>query len=869
MSLKSIVITALLLAIISTGTYFFLQYQFNTEISRYESLMLRGQYNDIINPLQPAVSQNSAEPRERELYAEALYRSGDFDAVDPALEPLLMYGEETPQSLTVSAFSNLKRNEYLLAHERFSRLEQEFPDYTAMAQSGKGAVALIRSERFRRKDLEEAERLLTQYTKEANSADAHLYLTEYYLITHNYSKAVDEAVQASAMQPYWAEPYVVLGRCYLQDGKYSKAEEAFQQSLEYGASETTTNYYLARSMYQQGRLNESLEVFLGLTSGDTPTAVKATEDAARIYVVLGQLNEAVQLLEPYAQQLINPGIAMQLFEIHSRLGNHGKAAVLLQNIIKKWPLSNDAQLELGSRQLIEGKWKEANRTLLNVTDDDPNHFWANYNLGCIAVQQGQLNQAPDYFESASEDSPDFFAAKVNRAISLLAVDRSLDGRMLLQELYYAHEKNPVIMLAQALERFLAGFPEVSLQRINQSLAVLHEQAVPYLIRGEIFLRLYQFEQAKENYQKALEIEPNNTRAQIGMAHVSFRLGDYHNADTFYNKLLLKQNELTQPVLFEVLNGTALLKAANNDYTGALDIWDDMKFKSPLGRQFSLINRNIAPGYTPSAIELDDLKTGMGEEKVLPELFFNIGVLSKQTGDRNTAINMYDRLTKEYPTFLPAFFNIASINEETRRYPTAVFQYETAQKAAPTHIDILNNLAAVQVYTGDLNQAQKQLTTAAELEEGNPIIEANRVLVDLQQTDIDRAKEKFKTLTSIVGNAPVAQSIQGLFEAQEGDWDEALNQFSSARQNGDRNAYTFINNAVALAKQNKMTEAEDLLLQAKAMEPNNPGVYKALGMFYSQIGLYTDAKTALERSLSIDPNQRDAQQILDQINKWMS
>lgn len=868
MRLKTIFILILLLAAAGTGIYFFMQYQYGNEISQLESMMRRGKYEDIIERLQPQINLDTSSPRKRELLAEALYRSEKYADVDGVLDPLLRYGAETAPSLSISGWSNLKRGEYLLATERFNRLQQQYPEKSAWSESGKGAAALVRSERFRRKDLDEAQLFLSQSVDEANIAEAHLYLTEYYLITHNYSEAVNEALKASAMQPYWAEPYMALGRCYLQNGQYSKAEDSFKQSLALGAGETGTNYYLARSMYQQGRLSESLAVFEPLSSTGAAAAVKAAEDAAKIYVAMGNLSHAVTLLEPLAVNLANPSAAMQLFEIYTRQGEDAKAAKLLQDVINKWPLSNDAQLELGNRQLRDGQWKEAGRTLQNVTDDDPKHFWANYNLGCIYVQQGQLFQAPDYFDVANQFAEDFFAAKVNHALSLLAVGRDLEGRMKLQELYYAHENNPVIMLAQALERFLAGFPEVSLQRIEQSIQVLHDQAVPYLIRGEIYLRLYQFEPAKENFQQAVALQPNNIRAQLGLAHVLFRLGEYHNAGTHYNVLLMKESELTQPIKFEVMNGSALLKAVNGEMSAALDIWDAMKFESPLGRQFSLINRSVAPGHQPSTVELEDLKTGLSEPELLPELLFNIGVLSLQAGDRNAAVTMYQRLNADYPTFLPAFFNLASFNEQQRRFSEAANQYETAHRAAPNHIDILNNLAAAYVYLGDLNQAKERLATASAVEEENPLIEANRILVALEQNDIEGAKEQFKVLKNIVGDAPVASAMNGLFEAQEKNWQNALQSFSTARQNGDRNVYTYINNAVALAKLNRMEEAETLLLQARAMEPRSPGVHKALGILYSQMGLYAEAQTALQTSLSIAPDQADVQHILQQINKWM-
>ncbi|MBD3265303.1 tetratricopeptide repeat protein, partial [bacterium] len=520
MSKKQILLLIVVIIGISAG---FIAYKIHRQnvIAHGEDLLQRGEFQQVIDLLDENVQGASGSSSERILVAQAYYYQGNFKQALEVLDPLLRYGAENPKAALVSGWIQIEQGNLLTAQERFSLAKQQ--GHEAQAEAGLGAIALKESEGYKKTELSEAEMYLSgALNKNSTLPLAHYYLAELHLIRHEYEAAIDSAETLIGLAPKWAQSHLILGRAHLLAGNYEKAEAAFEASLEYGASEGDTKFYLAQSLYLQGRLRESLEFMHQLADMESDRSREAKENAAKIHLILGEQIQAESLLREAWETQSSPQTGIQLYSVLTRLNKQKEAETLINEMVENRPFLSEAQLELGHTLFEQNLLKPAYFAYQQVLDNDPQNFWAEYNLGCLALARQEPMQAPDYFQTAIQSAPDFYPAQINLAFSQFTQQQSEQTDLFLNELAEKFPNAPHIRLAQALKTFYSGQVEEAVRIIEQSLEDRQNTVRGNLLLGAMHMRLFQYEKALDCYENALQTQPDNHRAKLGKAHALYR-----------------------------------------------------------------------------------------------------------------------------------------------------------------------------------------------------------------------------------------------------------------------------------------------------------------------------------------------------------
>ncbi len=867
MSKKNLVIlTVIVLLGIIGGVIAFKIHQQGV-ISEGEKFFNRGDYQKVIDMLGPKVEGTSGSAAERILTAQSLYRLREYDRAQAVLDPLLRSGSEDPKAVALSGWIWIERNSPIQAQGRFnkaSRLGLE-----AESKGGMGAVALLRSEGYRRSDLDEALILLRQsISKDPSNPLVHSVLSELKTLQHEYDDAIESAQEAVRLAPKWAEPYVLLGRAYLLNGKHAEAEDAFKKGLENGASESENTFHLARSLYFQGRLSEALKLEEELLKNDSGPRREALLDAAKICQLLNREENAVQYLQEAWSIKNNPLTGMQLYQALDRSGRDKEAKKILDAVLANWPFVSEAHLERGHRLLQAGDIQGAYSAYQTVLDNESNNFIALYNLGYISTLRGDLYQAPDYFEAAVENYEAYFPAQINFSLSQLAIERELEMRTYLQGLARKYPDNPFLLQAQALERFLSGDSETSLRHLEQSLKVKPGQAGPYVLQGEILIRFFQFEHALAAFEEALKIDKENLRAQIGVAHASYRLGDYPRAAKIYSDLSERKNQLPPSFWAEARNGTGLIHFAQGDFQAAMDVWESIQANSELGRQMNAVNSALLSEREPTSAQVDELKAHSADRNVLPETMYNLALFLELLGRYHESLDAYENLLKRYPSYLPALYNLAELYRKRGRYTDADILFERAHKAAPNRVDSINNQAAANIKLGQYEKAEALLKESVAIDPDYPSIRFNQVLTALERNQLPEAESIFNSLKTSSAPSGTVRMAEGLILAKKEEWQLAERAFDKARQQESGDPFAPLNQGIALTKLRRYAEAENALQEAVNRDPSLGISYRVLGLLYCNLGLFEEAEEALRNAIRFDPSQEDVSAIITQIRGWM-
>ncbi len=165
-----------------------------------------------------------------------------------------------------------------------------------------------------------------------------------------------------------------------------------------------------------------------------------------------------------------------------------------------------------------------------------------------------------------------------------------------------------------------------------------ELGAGYLARGNL-------EQAKLKFEKALDQDPLNAKANSGFALLQARLGNHAEADRYFEKAIDLDPEDSQVL---------------NNYGAYLCDQD-----------------------RPQEAEKYFLRAAANPLYKTPEFAYrNAGTCALTEGDINRAKNYFQRALEENPRFGPALLDMVSVNREQRQYQPALNYLERYHKIFP-------------------------------------------------------------------------------------------------------------------------------------------------------------------------------------------
>ncbi|MDP8243154.1 MAG: tetratricopeptide repeat protein [Candidatus Hinthialibacter antarcticus] len=859
--LAVIVVVGSLIGIVTFQTYRY------SQVSYAQTLFNQGDYVGVIDYLEPKTQGEYGTVDARVLRAEALYRLRRFDEAQQVLEPHLRFGDEDKRAVALSGWILLKQGSLLQAQDRFGRLEAL--GQTQDANAGLASVYLARSEGYKDKELADAQSYIADaLANSPNMAEARLASAEMKLIESNVPGAVEEARKAVELEPYWSEPYLMLGRALLSAGNYVEAEEAFRKALTYGGSQDETNYYLAQSLYRQGRIRDAQTQLTEIINGGGEMKASALVDAAKISLARQENTTALRQMKEAWQLNPRPSVGMFLYSIYARLNRWDEADALLNEIIADRPFIPEALLERGHRLWNSGDYQRAYDSYQNAVEQDPDNLWAYYNLGCLALEAPQRFLAPEYFSAALQIDDAFFPAQINFAMSLLANERRGDARSVIDQLSNDHPAFAAILRVQALERFQAGDTQSAVLLLERTPVDEENQATLTLLRGEMLLRVFQFNDALQAFQTIIDKDPELLRARFGFAHAAYRLDMVDAAKSAYDYLDNRTDSLLPERKDELQNAKALLDLKSGDLAAARKIWEQLERSTEWGKRFAEVNFILPSADSPSIQDLDRLQEASNDPDALPEALYNLALFYQRSFRNEASVSSYVSLLEKYPQFLPALVNLADLYIDRRRYDDAAQMLNRAHRAAPERVDITNNQAAALLYASRTDEAAALLESAIEQDGQNVTLFYNRGAAALHKGDLQTAESYYRRLNSIAPSTGERHFLDGLIKMQKDDWSAAAESLGTARSTLPSNPYIAMNYGIALARLNRPNEAEAQLREAIALDARLAPAYRALGVLFGDRGLYSQSYKLLQMSSQLDSDQPGLQEAIQRVQGWI-
>ncbi|WP_198265590.1 tetratricopeptide repeat protein [sulfur-oxidizing endosymbiont of Gigantopelta aegis] len=229
----------------------------------------------------------------------------------------------------------------------------------------------------------------------------------------------------------------------------------------------------------------------------------------------------------------NKQVKLALAELYIQIGFGPQAAIELDKATYLGAKKNETQLLKIKSKLIQGKFVDVTSQIsdiLNVNTQDIGRIRALQ--GQAYLNQGNVEKARSFFLRGSRLAPDSLEVKIGLA-RLYTIDKKNDeAKAIIQSLYKSYPYNSNILL----------------------------------LAGNMYREEQKYKLSREVYQQAIEIQPGNTAARLGIITAYLGEREFEKADIAVGKLLDVDaehetgNHLQAVIAYELKNYTKALQA---------------------------------------------------------------------------------------------------------------------------------------------------------------------------------------------------------------------------------------------------------------------------------------------------------------------
>jgi cellulose synthase operon protein C len=393
--------------------------------------------------------------------------------------------------------------------------------------------------------------------------------------------------------------------------------------------------------------------------------------------------------------------------------------------------------------------------------------------------------------------------------------------------------------------------------------------------GAASLSLGQATQAERHLERAIAIEPGNVAARKLLAQT--RLG-LQSPERALEALGPAMGDGGDPAL-AALAGVAQVRAG--DAEAAIETFRRQLEKDPRNEETRamLAVSLMAAGRTEEALaELAKIQSGAGVMRLRADLigiaahlqaedhlaarslaakmaqatpgdaalYSTLGGLFQASGQLDEAAVWFEETLAVAPNNTAAAYNLASINASRGQVDLAATQFEAILKREPNNAAALSARAQIDWARGEREAAIQRLGRARA---ADPADANSRFVLAQYLVSTGKAAEAVAVATELVKIAPevaAAANSLGLALLESGQPAEALPQFERARKLDALDARYLFNSARAHAVLGEGDAARTHLVNALALEPENPTLLAALVELERRGGRLEAAALALRR-----------------------
>jgi len=335
------------------------------------------------------------------------------------------------------------------------------------------------------------------------------------------------------------------------------------------------------------------------------------------------------------------------------------------------------------------------RSLLAAFPDDTN---AAFLVGMAYFEQGNVVDAEEYLEKSLKFQPLRADACDHLGRIALLKGQYDTAMMLFRRAIEIDPGTPGIHFRIAKAQVFLGKLEDAVLELKKDIELFPEASDSYSLLGETYLQLKEFQKAKENFEAAIRIKPDYTKAYYGHATACARLG-------------LKDESKESQQKFKQLEAED--QKAGRHWRQVLEPL--METHRSVAHTHTDIGRVYNEhGYPDKAEQLWQKAAILDPNNI--ECRFLLSALYLKNRKLPEALKLYEQLTQIDPENGVSYFFIGNINAQLNRFDEAEKAYKKVIEVAPKRSDGYRALAQLYLQLNrNLPDAKTLASRAVDLE----------------------------------------------------------------------------------------------------------------------------------------------------------
>jgi tetratricopeptide (TPR) repeat protein len=333
------------------------------------------------------------------------------------------------------------------------------------------------------------------------------------------------AQQIIANAPYAPDGYLMRALAEMNRQKYSDAEQDLHKAMEIAPGSPTPYVQLGNLHQVQKQYAEGIKFYQQALDKD-PASTDALQGIMNTYLVQKQPDQAIAAARAQVAKSPNTSgfydlLGTALYQKKDFTGAHAA----LQKAIELDKNNSDALLKLGQVQAAEGSVSQALATYQQSIKDHPREIAFYILAGEMYESQSSWDQAKGMYQKALEIQPDNPLASNNLAYVMLQQGGNVDVAMAMAQTArrgMPDSSNAADTLGWAY--FQKGVYRSAIDLFQESLRLSEKRGaaddptVHYHL-GLAYQKANQPAQARQQLERALKINPNNSEARKALAEL--------------------------------------------------------------------------------------------------------------------------------------------------------------------------------------------------------------------------------------------------------------------------------------------------------------------------------------------------------------
>jgi len=333
-------------------------------------------------------------------------------------------------------------------------------------------------------------------------------------------KSVDDSIELNPSVP---KSHTLRGKILIELGQLDQAIESFRKALANDPGFHEAHYYKGVALERVSDFEgagEAYEAAANLEPSNTQYAVAASE----MLIELGQVERAEELLRSRKSMYEhNAGVRQTLGHLAMLRGDHAKAVEMFREARLLAPDDLQIAEDLSLALISNEDWVDAEytlRTLLGRDEYKERRDLRRMHARTLVALDRPV-EARTILLSLTNDGAgrNDWQALIDLANVALLLGDDARARISARRAVSLVPDHPEPYALLAAAQFRSDDLEGALESLNRSVERARGDATPALLRGVVLQRLGRHAEADQSFDLALQIDPNNERAQRMMAGV--------------------------------------------------------------------------------------------------------------------------------------------------------------------------------------------------------------------------------------------------------------------------------------------------------------------------------------------------------------